>query len=146
MNRNRLTGSLLAFIGIAVLIMAKDLSAPVIEHDPGPRFFPSIAAAGLIICGLFISAQPQKRTEPFLTPEGWRRMGWMAVLLIGYTLGLIYLGFLIITPIALYITMRMMGQPKSKYLTTVVVSLAVTFIVHYVFQELLMVILPSGIW
>jgi len=73
-------------------------------------------------------------------------MGQMAALLICYTLGLLYLGFLIATPIALYIVIRMMGQPKSKYLTTIVVSLAVTFVTHYVFQELLMVLLPSGLW
>lgn len=146
MNKNRITGILLILFGLFIIIVASQIPNPNLENDVGPRIFPYISGIGLIFCGAGIALKKEEKGKPYLTSEGWKRLMVMAVVVVLYAISLNLLGFLIATPIVLYATIRILGMNPKAYLKTVIVSVAMTAIIYAVFEKVLSVMLPSGMF
>jgi len=146
MNKNRITGIALILFGLFIVITATLIPNPHLENDVGPRMFPYIAGIGLIICGVGVTLQKAEESKPYLTSEGWKRLMVMAGVVVLYAICLSILGFLIATPIILYISIRILGMNPKAYFKTATVSVCVTAVVYVVFEKLLTVMLPSGMF
>lgn len=145
MNRSRITGLALAALGIFILVTARYIFDPKLEDDVGPRLFPYIAGIGLLVCGAAIYARTGRKDEKaYLSREGWMRLLLISGFMIFYTVGLLTAGFLISTPVALYVSMKMMGIKARSPVITVGISLAMTFLVYFIFERILHVMLPPG--
>lgn len=144
-DSDRVFGVAVALLGLGVFLVGKQLPNLSLPNDPGPGLFPCLAGLGLLGSGVGIALQGSFSTKPFLSPQGWRRLGLMALVIVIYAVVLNLLGFRLATPLALYTIMRLMGQPKEMYVKRIVLAVGVTAVLYYVFQAFFRVMLPAGI-
>ncbi len=114
----------------------------------GPEVFPRIMAIGLIVCSvaLLIFNLIKKDTDkaPPLSPRdhGIQRMLIIVGLVLCYYLLLEIIGYLILSPILLFVSMLVMGY--RKYRNMIIISLSVTALVFLLFWQMLTIDLPNG--
>lgn len=148
MNKDRWIGLVVFLLGVAAIALTLMIPVHTMTDDPGPRLFPLFAGVMLLICGLgiFAQAKPSVGKGPFLKKEGWKRVGVMFGLLIAYAVALRFLGFLIASPIVLFIFIRMIARGKKISLAySVGYSIITVLVVWVVFEKGLNTMLPSGI-
>ncbi len=145
MSSNKKTGIMLLIIGIIITILASQIPNPNLENDVGPRLFPYISGIGLIICGIGLMLEKTaEKAKVYLTPEGWKRLCIMSGVILLYAIGLVTLGFLIATPIAVFASIIVMNGNMKIYKTAIIFSLCITGSVYLIFEKVLLVMLPSG--
>lgn len=147
MKRDRIVGLIIFVVGVIFAVMTALITTPMTKGDPGPKLFPYIGSFGLIICGVGIFLQNMdKSAKPFLEKEGWIKIGELFALFILYIIGMKYIGFLISTPIVLYIITALFAEKKKvSVLKKCIFSIVITASVYLVFEKLLLVMLPAGI-
>lgn len=147
MNKDRWIGLATFAFGAAALALSLRIPVQTMTEDPGPRLFPIFGSAMLLICGVGIFLQGKASGgKPFLTKEGWRRVGAMFVLLIAYGFALRYLGFLIASPIMLFVFIRMIARGKKVSVAySVGYALIAVAAVWAIFEKGLNTMLPSGV-
>ena len=115
----------------------------------GPEFFPRYLASGLFICSLVLFLQQikskDKQPAPEISPMGKN----IQRVLLGGLIFLVYsflwetVGFLIISPPAMFAIMFILG--KRKYLFMIIFSFASTIIVFWAFRFFLRIDMPLGL-
>lgn len=138
-KRDQFVGSFLILVGIVYGVMTSKLDYPMTADYPGPKAFPYIGVFGLIVCGLGIFIQSALNKKPqavFMVKEGWWDLIKSFVALLFYVIGLKYLGYLICTPLLLFVLSIFFAKTiKVKLLSRILFSVLVTGFVYvfYVF-------------
>jgi len=115
----------------------------------GPEFVPRYLAAGLFICSLVLLIQQRKNLDkrpsplPGLRDIGMQRLIKGAVLTLVYALLWEPVGFIIITPIATFVLMHILGQ--RRYLAMAIFSVGAMVSVFVTFRFFLNVEMPLGL-
>ena len=115
----------------------------------GPEFFPRYLAAGLFICCLVLFLQQYKYRDSRPAPVISLRDKGMQRLLKGTAMILVYallweiLGFIIITPFAIFALMFLLGM--RRYTAMIVFSISAMLVVFTAFRFFLNVDMPLGI-
>jgi putative tricarboxylic transport membrane protein len=144
-------GAVLMLFALAMIWHTRTFPA-MPGQDYGPAVFPVLIGIGFLITGLIliVSGIRRRRTEPWFTGGEWLRsrrhvLGFLTVIggLVAYILVSDWLGFI---PTALLLLFGWLvlfrgGKPVSS----LVIALAVTLVVHYAFSQLLLVPLPLGL-
>jgi putative tricarboxylic transport membrane protein len=147
-----------AVIGIVLVLFALAMiwhtrTFPAMPgQDYGPAVFPVLIGIGFLITGLIliVSGLRRRRTEPWFAGGDWLRSRihvarFLAVLggLVAYILLSNWLGFILTSLLLLFgwLVLFRGGKPVSS----LVIALAVTLVVHYAFSQLLLVPLPLGL-
>ena len=115
-KRDQITGAVLVILGIVVFLMTTTFSIPVISSYPGPRMLPDIAAFGFVVCGLGIfieSIVSKKEGTSYLTKEGWLKVVTVFLIIAGYIAGMLVAGYLIATPVILYIMTTLFAKGST---------------------------------
>ncbi len=147
MNKSRITGLALAALGVLIVAAAGGIMDPRLENDVGPRLFPYIAGIGLIVCGAGVFLRAGADTgKGYLPREGWMRLLRMSALMVLYTAGLLTAGYLAATPVMLFVSMKMMGIKARSPVKTIAISLGLTILVYFIFERILHVMLPPGMF
>ncbi|MEM0908824.1 MAG: tripartite tricarboxylate transporter TctB family protein [Pseudomonadota bacterium] len=150
---DRWVGLTLVILGVLVFSVARTF--PLMAGMPyGPGFFPSIAAIGLIVCGIVIAFGGYLRSRAALPSPGlrqttavltWRGLGRPAVIgaiVVFFGLALPILGFHISAVITVGAAAFVFGAGP---LTAVVLAISAAFAVHAAFYSMLRVPLPWGV-
>ena len=144
-------GAVLVLFALAMMWHTRTFPA-MPGQDYGPAVFPVLIGIGFLITGLIliVNGLRRQKTEGWFSGGEWLRSRthvarFVAVLggLIVYILVSGWLGFI---PTALLLLFGWLvlfrdGKPVSS----LVIALAVTLVVHYAFSQLLLVPLPLGI-
>ena len=140
-------GTGLVALGIAGLVVTSQISVRTFNDDPGPKLFPMIGFAILLLCGLGMLVLSKPPADlPKTTRDSVVRGGVMAGLMIVYALGLWIFGYYIATPLMLYAFYHVIAGPERRMpLRGVIYALTVTGLVHLVFAYFLNTLLPTGI-
>ena len=147
----QLSNIISAVIGIAVgtaAILMTTGFRQFVNVPVGPEVFPRIMATGLIVCSvaLLIFNLIKKDTDQApplsLRDHGIQRMLIIVGLVIAYYLLLEIVGYLILSPILLFVSMLVMGY--RKYRNMIIVSISVTAVVFLLFWQMLTIDLPNG--
>ncbi len=140
----------LVFMALSVVILILTQNVRVLPNlaEPGPRLFPQIAAIGMILCGIGMfldKGSSQANAEAYLTGESWKRFAVVFAVIAAYVLGLFLVGFLIATPIAMlgFVAVLRSGK-KVSVPATVVIAVATTVVLYFVFEKLFAIPLPPG--
>lgn len=148
MNKDRWIGVVTFLVGLGALVLTLMIPVRTMTEDPGPRLFPLFGSGMMILCGIgiFLQARNAGPKKVFLPKEGWKRVGVMFALLIAYGVGLRILGFLIASPIVLFVFIRMIARGKKVSVAySIGYSLIAVAVVWAVFEKGLNTLLPSGI-
>ncbi len=149
---DRFLGLLLVVLGSAIFLIARTF--PLMAGMPyGPGFFPSIAAVGLVVCGIIIAVTGtlKRRAAPAIGPgatvASTARAGLLRPLVVCcivafFALALPVLGFHVSAVIAVAAAAFVFG---AHPLAAPVLALAAAFGTHAIFYSVLRVPLPWGI-
>ncbi len=148
MNKDRIVGLVSLLLGVITLIgtyYVKVAKMAVSMGDPGPKVFPTVAGVLLVICGLGLIIKNQKEEKPFMTKEQWLRVLWLFLAFVGYLVLLYVGGFVIATPVLLFVMMTMFaGEKRPSVLIRVIYSVACTGIIYLLFFVMLKTNIPMG--
>ncbi len=149
LKRDQITGIILILVGVVVFLLTTTFSIPITAAYPGPRMLPSIAAFGLVACGIGIfieSILSKKEEKEYVVEAGWIRIGKSIFIMAVYIGGMSAVGYLIATPIVLYVITTMFAKGSSTTFTErMLFSIIVTFIIYVVYVYAFGLMLPSGI-
>jgi putative tricarboxylic transport membrane protein len=144
-------GAVLVLFALAMIAHTRTFPA-MPGQDYGPAVFPVLIGIGFLITGLILIASGLRRrkTEPWFAGGEWLRSRrhvarFLAVIggLVAYILVSGWLGFI---PTALLLLFGWLVLFRDgKPISSLVIALAVTLVVHYAFSQLLLVPLPLGI-
>ena len=145
-----LSGALLGAFGIAVLAGAQGFP-DIPGQRIGPRVFPELVAAGLLICAAFLV----RRGLGTLAGEGWVRLpewlghrratlGFLSIpLSLAFYVALSEkLGFI---PTAIVLLLAMFLVFGVNWRRALMVALPGTLVIHFLFYKMLKVPLPWGL-
>lgn len=112
----------------------------------GPAFFPRILAVALILCAglLVVNALRKKalRRVEFIDRRGFGRLALALVVGIGYWLAIDYTGFLIGSPIFLFILMTVLGA--RSWPQRIITSIVAPTSLWALFEYFLVISLPES--
>ena len=135
-----------AFAFYQTLSFRQFLNVPI-----GPEFFPRRMAMGLFICSVVLVIQSilkkskNDKPAPTISPldRGMQRLFVGIAIIIAYALCWELLGFLIITPLAMFGMMLLLGF--RKYIVMVIFSIGTTAAVFSIFSFILNIYMPLGL-
>lgn len=147
MNTDKPLGAALIALGASGIAIASQISVRTFNNDPGPKLFPIMACAILIVCGLGLLLQRKSTEADPILAEEWQRGALMAALLIGYAVGLWMVGFHLATLIGGFASYWVIAGPERRRLMNgAIYAVGLTMAVHLVFAVALGAFLPRGIW
>lgn len=147
-KRDQFVGLFLAAIGAAYGIMTGKLDFAMAPDYPGPKAVPYIGVFGLIVCGLGIFAQSTMSKKPqgvFMVREGWVDLGKSFLALLLYVVGLKYLGYLLSTPVLLFVLSTFFGKSlKVKLVGRILFAVLTTAAIYAFYTYGFSMKLPVG--
>lgn len=139
---DRIIAAVSVVLALILLYLAFGFPDPGQPEDPGTAALPQLIGFGLLALGIMLFFNAEKNI--FLPENGARtRTALIVVAGIAYALALTPLGFLLSTLIFMVAGLLIMGVRSA--LRLVLVPLAVSIGVYYLFTGALGVYLPSGI-
>ena len=139
-----LTG--LALVGVAVGVFIGTLDMAKVARGIGPGDYPRFIAWGLLFLGATLAVQSgmklvRREKEPLPFPPGaFLRVFSMVLMTYAYIYLMPYAGFVLITPVYLFLAMLFFGL--RRYLLGAVTSIAVTLVLFVTFRYAFQVLLP----
>ena len=146
LKRDQLFGAFFVLLGLVCFVVIGTIH-PVISLDPndaGPKFFPKLISYGLIICGIGMIALPDPDGEPYLTRKQWLNIAKYFGLLVVYLAGLQTVGFLLSTPVCLFLMINMLAEHHVRKWAAALYSILLTLGIYLIFTRVLVIILPKG--
>ena len=142
-KRDQLTGAVLILLGIVVFMMTTSFSIPITGAYPGPRMLPTIAAFGL---GILVNGTMSKKEEKvYMVKAGWIRIGIPLAVIAAYIAAMTAVGYLIATPVILYILTTMFDRGSQTSLKgRIIFSVAVAVIIYVIYVFAFGLTLPGG--
>lgn len=147
-GRNRVTGILLAIVGIIVVVLVSQFKMDMALEYPGPKLFPLIAGVGLILLGIGISFEKDDDKKIQISKTFIIRSVIVVVCTSLYVLALKYFGFLISSPVFVFITAALFSKAspenKSKWWHWLIFAIVITAFVYVVYVFAFSLRLPRG--
>lgn len=142
---SRILSICMILLGVYVIITASQFP-PGTSGVLGPGFFPVFLGILLVALSFLLLLQTRKKSDStsFILTESTKRVIISSAIILAYLVGINILGFLIATPIFLFSIMWYFTVRKKA--TLIIVSLAATGILYFVFLKLLSVSLPTGLF
>jgi putative tricarboxylic transport membrane protein len=146
---NTAIGLVLMIFAVAVLVHVRTF--PSLDNGyPGPALFPSVLAVlfifcgiGLIIQGIRAGEKPLKFDTGTLTRRGVINILFVLAVIVCYIYLSEYIGFLILSPVLLFVICKWLGV---SILRSLMLSVSVTLGIYVLFAKILLVPLPWGLW
>jgi hypothetical protein len=136
-------------LGILTAVLVSGFSMDLKPEYPGPKLFPLISVFGFIVCGsgLFIKSLMEKKDEdPFLTKDGWKKIGLCLGVMALYIIALIIAGFILATPVFLFLFITIFaGNNKTKFLYRILYSVIFSLVIYVVYVKGFHLNLPGGL-
>lgn len=148
MNKDRWISVILFVFAIFMLHQTTKIQAifAVSSAEVGPKLFPAIACFGLMICciGKFLASK-DKKAKLIITKKGWMNIAVVIAIFALYILSMKYFGYLLSTPIMLFVLVKLFGCGRqSKWWTIATFSVVTTAVNYILFQKIMNVMLPAG--
>lgn len=147
MTRDRGVGIFSIILGAAVAVMTAQIPASQMSNDVGPKVFPFIAAAILIVCGLVLALRRNgPAPKPFLKNKT-ELMRFLAIVgvILAYVLGLWALGYIVPTVAMVSGLCLMFGKEKKVPIwVALIYGVVVTMLVYCIFTYGLHLRMPTS--
>ncbi len=148
LHKNQIYSICVIIFAVIFIIMTSQLQSvyTLSDRDIGPRAFPYLAAAGLIVCAIGKMLTEGPKDDVVFTIEGWKRILIVFALIAGYLLAMTVAGYIVTTPIFSFLLVYAMKEDRAfSVWKTVLFSVLLTVVLYVVFQNIILVFLPTGI-
>lgn len=139
-------GLVFAVVGLAIILLTKQITVPANLSEPGPRLFPYISGIGILICGIGMAfTKSSKEQEVTVDKEYFKRLSMIGAVLVLYYIGLYFIGFLISTPFASFAFIKILGcDERVSNITSGIISISATVGLYALFNIVFKIFLPAG--
>lgn len=145
MRRDQVTGAISLVLGVLVAIATVQLPASGMRNDVGPKVFPAICAAGLIISGIGLMLKKDGKQSRGYTKRELGRLAAISGLVLVYVILMDLVGFLLPTVVVLYIMSTMFAEKlQVSWWKRALFAVVVTAAIYVAFVKLMALQLPSG--
>lgn len=132
MISNRLLGAVCLILGAAFIWGAANIRVGFIVDPLGPRTFPMIIGAVLVLASLYVLLRPDSEPD-WPSPGRWLEVGGAVAVLIIYALMLEPLGFVIATALAAStLSWRLGSRPEWAFISGIGISFSIYAIFHLI--------------
>lgn len=148
LHKNQIYSFCVILFAIIFMIMTSQLKSvyTLSERDIGPRAFPYLAGAGLIVCAIGKMLTEGPKDDVVFTLDGWKRILVVFALIAGYLLAMTFVGYIITTPVFSFLLVYAMKEDrKFSVWKTLLFAVLLTAVLYVVFQNIILVFLPTGI-
>lgn len=149
MKKDKKIGVSMLILGaflLAATLMIKIPASSINIGEPGPRLFPMIGTLLILVSSIGLLVQKAEPAAPFMNREQTKRLVFLAGLFVLYAAALYLAGFMIATPIMLFVSMTMFaGKKKLPLWIKLVYCIAITAAIYFVFYKVLALGLPKGL-
>ncbi|MDD3203925.1 MAG: tripartite tricarboxylate transporter TctB family protein [Pygmaiobacter massiliensis] len=149
MAKNKITGLTLLTFGLLFFLLSTQIPNPIaFQGDASPKLFPMFSSLGLSVCGIGIALQKDKHISdrPFMSRPEWIRLIKILVALIAYVAGLYFVGYIVSTPFALFIFMKVLSTGKKvPTIRLAAIAVLMTVLLYLAFAKAMSTVLPGGI-
>lgn len=149
LSKDKKVALVTGLFGIFMLWQSLNIKAtfPPTDGDCGPAFYPAFCCACMILCaiGKFLLPLTKDNGKKFVDKTGWVKAGFAILWLIGYTLALDYLGYIIASIPAFFLLIKLFTwEEKLNNIVAAAYSVAFGVGSYFLFTDVLSVILPAG--
>jgi putative tricarboxylic transport membrane protein len=146
--QNLMAAAIILF-SAAVMLQAVQVGARWVEGQPGPGFFPLLLGGLLFVCGAILVARSAFAHEGpghsfFENRTGMESVVKVLVTAIGMLALTHLIGFRTASVIYLFVYLRFIG--KHRWTTTIALSLLIPITGYVVFEKILQILLPRGVY
>ncbi len=120
--------------------------------DPGPRLFPIIGAAIMLVCSIIILIKPDPTSKQFLTKKQWLAAGKIFGIYCLTTLLFYLIGFTATVPIILFILTYVLSKAsnpdmptKKRIISALIFAIVAGALIYLAYIVGLQARLPKGI-
>ena len=99
MTGDRLFGAVMIVLALGYILSASTIQVPLFPDPMGPKAFPYLIGAGVIVCGLVMILRPDPEAD-WPAARSLLSLAFAVIVMVGYAYTLKPLGFLIPTAIA----------------------------------------------
>lgn len=151
LNKTYATGIIAILFAIWVIWQAGGISEKLVSNEPGPRLFPYISAAGIIVCAVLSMIfdgpkEAKKESKPYLDREGWKKLGIIFGEFILLSLGMHFLGFLIAACVMTFVFILTLKEDKKiSYPFAVLLSIGLSCLIYFGFTKGFHLVMPTGV-
>jgi ABC-type polysaccharide/polyol phosphate export permease len=153
-RNDRLIGIAVLILGTLMLYTAYTLDFPQFANDPGPVFMPKVIGFLLVFCAIGLLVWPKKlevkkdAENEHKQKENNLKMAITAVSLVIYAILINILGFFISTVLFLSFLTWFLSEVKNKkvVILSITSGVIIATTIFIVFEKLLSIILPKGIF
>ena len=140
---NRIWGIVICAVGLFYLIEGYNLPPAAIGDPLGPLTFPTILGVSFIACGVYLAVRPGPRTtQPILVGRYFLQVLILFTLLLLYSAGISWAGYLISTFLFVLSGAFLMGE--RSWAKGILFSAAFSASVFFLFVRVLTIPLPLG--
>lgn len=153
-NKSYLLGILGLALAAWIAWKTGDISMKLVSNEPGPKFFPYLAAAGIALMSvlslIFDGKKEAKeiaegKAKPYLDKAGWVRMGLFLLLTVIFAFSMHYLGFWITSMVGGFAYLWLLkGNKKVNPIWAAVFCIIIGSICYFSFTRIFFIPLPKG--
>lgn len=137
---DRIAGLAFVIIGVGAILHARSLSVAFAADPVGPKVFPIIVGAIMVVSGAVIAIKPS-RVE--WEAGRWQRVVIVAIASLIYPELLVPLGFVAASILLMIVIARALD---GTWLASVVSSVVTAVVIYFLIDTLLGLPLPAGPW
>jgi putative tricarboxylic transport membrane protein len=141
---DRIFGAVAIIVAGGYILSATTIQTPLFPDPLGPKFFPILVAAGVILCSLVMILRPDP-DAPWPGMAALSRIGVATALMAGYALSLGPMGFLLPTAVAAGVLSYMLNpRPAMAALTGLGLSIGLFLLFRYALRLETLQAVPRG--
>ena len=131
MTSDRIFGAVMIIVALGYILSATTIQVPLFPDPMGPKMFPFMIAAGVIVCSLVMILRPDPEAD-WPASSAFIAIGVAVIVMIAYAYSLKPLGFLIPTAIAAGIlSYQLSPRPMFAALSGVGLSVGLYILFKY---------------
>jgi len=148
LNRTRVSALICILFACYILYEGTHVPKTLVNNEPGPTFFPYLAAVGLIFFSILSAIFDGKadNSAPYMTGEAKKRLAVILGEIVLFIFGMQYLGFLPTALVMMTILVKTLSDGKKlNFFVGLLVVIVVSCSVYFGFKYGLGIPFPEGV-
>lgn len=154
LNRTYIMGIVFILFAVWVAYQTTLIPEKLVSNEPGPKLFPFISAAGMVIMSVLSmvfdgkkeSEENKHGAAPYLDAAGWKRLALIMIECIIFCAAMNFIGFWITSMVGMMMfILTLKADKKINLVFAIVLSVALGSLCYFGFTKGFNIPLPKGV-